>query len=101
MGVGWTGFNQPECVRSSVTPPDSGVLFTDRLATGTDKRPPLSCQGSRLAILVYQGSDPTQPYPTLVIRQSATLSLRLFAMATWTTLFGPSSGSVLCEISFP
>ena len=37
------------------------------------------CQGSRLAILVYQGSDPTQPYPTLVIRQSATLSLRLFA----------------------
>ena len=36
--------------------------------------------GSRLAILVYQGSDPTQPYPTLVIRQSATLSLRLHAM---------------------
>ena len=27
----------------------------------------------RLAILVYQGSDPKQPYPTLVIRQSATL----------------------------
>jgi hypothetical protein len=36
-------------------------------------------RGSRLAILVYQGSDPTQPYPTLVIRQSATLSLRLCA----------------------
>jgi hypothetical protein len=28
---------------------------------------------SRLAILVYQGSDPTEPYPALVIRQSATL----------------------------
>ena len=48
--------------------------------TVTDKRPPLSRQGSRLAILVYQGSDPTQPYPTLVIRQSATLSVRLFAL---------------------
>ena len=35
--------------------------------------PPLSWLGSRLAILVYQGSDPKQPYPTLVIRQSATL----------------------------
>jgi len=35
--------------------------------------PPLSWSGSRLAILVYQGSDPKQPYPTLVIRQSATL----------------------------
>jgi hypothetical protein len=49
------------------------------MATVKDKRPPLSCQGSRLAILVYQGSDPTQPYQTLVIRQSATLSLRLCA----------------------
>ena len=36
--------------------------------------PPLSGSGSRLAILVPQGSDPTPPYPTLVIRQSATLS---------------------------
>src|SRR5438132_1162865 len=35
--------------------------------------PPLSIQGPRLAILKYQGSDPTQPYPTLVVRQSATL----------------------------
>ena len=48
--------------------------------TNSDKEPPLSRQGSRLAILVYQGSDPTQPYPTLVIRQSATLSPRLFAL---------------------
>ena len=45
MGVGWTGFNQAERVLSSVTPPNSGVLFTARLATGTDKGPPLSCQG--------------------------------------------------------
>ena len=35
--------------------------------------PPLSTQGPRLAILKYQGSDPTQPYPTFVVRQSATL----------------------------
>ncbi len=35
--------------------------------------PPLSIQGPRLAILKYQGSDPTQPYPTFVVRQSATL----------------------------
>jgi len=31
--------------------------------------PPLSIQGPRLAILKYQGSDPTQPYPTFVVRQ--------------------------------
>src|SRR6516165_9582147 len=37
----------------------------------SDQVPPLSRQGSRLAILVYQGSDPTQPYPTLVIRDRA------------------------------
>ena len=35
--------------------------------------PPLSTPGPRLAILKYQGSDPTQPYPTFVVRQSATL----------------------------
>jgi hypothetical protein len=29
--------------------------------------------GSHLAILVHQGSDPTPPYQALVIRQSATL----------------------------
>ncbi len=38
-----------------------------------DQGPPLSCLGSRLAIRVHQGSDPTQPYQTSVIRQSATL----------------------------
>ena len=78
VGVGWTGLkNLSAYVPLGAT--DSGVLFTDRPETVKDKRPPLSRQGSRLAILVYQGSDPTQPYPTLVIRQSATLSLRLFA----------------------
>ena len=41
--------------------------FRDRL----DQKPPLSRAGSRLAILVHQGSDPTQPYPTLVIRDRA------------------------------
>ena len=79
MGVGWTGFKN----LSAYVPPhatNSGVMYTVRLTTVMGKRPPLSCQGSRLAILVYQGSDPTQPYQTLVIRQSATLSLRLFAL---------------------
>jgi hypothetical protein len=37
------------------------------------QEPPLPVLGSRIAILIHQGSDPTQPYPTLVIRQSATL----------------------------
>src|SRR5262249_37306022 len=37
----------------------------------SDQGPPLSHQGSRLAILVHQGSDPTQPYPTSVIRDRA------------------------------
>src|SRR6266478_6641291 len=46
--------------------------FTDVVSmTITDKEPPLSRRGSRLAILVHQGSDPTQPYPTLVIRDRA------------------------------
>src|SRR5271165_6422674 len=58
-------------------------------ATIADKRPPLSRYGSRLAILVYQGSDPTQPYPTLVIRDRAPHFLsRLCADGHATTLFG-------------
>src|SRR5271157_299603 len=32
--------------------------------------------GSHLAILVHQGSDPTPPYQALVIRQSATLQAK-------------------------
>jgi eukaryotic-like serine/threonine-protein kinase len=67
IGVGWTGSkNLSTC--TPLTPPNSGVLFTDHLVTPGNNRPPLSRQGrqgSRLAILVYQGSDPTQPYPTL------------------------------------
>lgn len=59
-----------------------------RTLTLPDKRPPLSRRGSRLAILVHQGSDPTQPYPTLVIRDRAPRFRRLCALATLTTLFG-------------
>ena len=46
---------------------------------------------SRLAILVYQGSDPTPPYQALVIGQSAML---FFGFAPWgqSTLFGPRPG---------
>ena len=47
------------------------VIIVERLATALYKKPPLSHRGSRLATLVYQGSDPTQPYPTLVIRDRA------------------------------
>jgi len=36
---------------------------------------PLSWGDHGLAILVYQGSDPTVPYQALVIRESARLSL--------------------------
>jgi hypothetical protein len=57
-------------------------LGLQQLQAITDKRPPLSREGLRLAILVYQGSGPTKPYPTLVIRQSATLAFRLFASDT-------------------
>ncbi len=57
-------------------------MQTIRLATTIRKRPPLSRQGSRRAILVYQGSNPTQPYQTLAIRQSDTRSLRLCAYDT-------------------
>ena len=52
------------------------------------QRPPLPWSGSHFAILIYQGSDPTQPYPTLVIRQSATLP-NGFAPRGRSTLFGP------------
>jgi len=49
----------------------AGGFYRSRLMANSDQEPPLSRQGSRLAILVYQGSDPTQPYPTLVIRDRA------------------------------
>src|SRR5262249_203588 len=52
----------------------SGGLFSCRYGSRRPPRgPPLSTYGPRLAILVDQGSDPTQPYPTWVVRQSATL----------------------------
>ena len=52
-------------------PRRAGGFYRCRLMANSDQEPPLSHQGSRLAILVYQGSDPTQPYPTLVIRDRA------------------------------
>ena len=78
MGVGQTGFKK----LSAYVPPSRRDTVAFCLLIGETvkaKGPPLSLQGSGLAILVYQGSDPTQPYQTYVIRQSATLSLRLFA----------------------
>jgi hypothetical protein len=52
-------------------PRRAGGFYRCRLMADSDQEPPLSRQGSRLAILVHQGSDPTQPYPTLVIRDRA------------------------------
>src|SRR5438045_133697 len=46
-------------------------LMSVHTLTLPDKRPSPSRAGSRLALLVHQGSDHTQPYPTLVIRDRA------------------------------
>jgi hypothetical protein len=48
-----------------------GGFYKCRSMANPYQVPPLSLRRSRLAILVYQGSDPTQPYPTLVIRDRA------------------------------
>src|SRR6516165_5758907 len=83
-------------------PGRAGGFYRCRLLAITNQEPPLSRQGSRLAILVYQGSDPTQPYPTLVIRDRAPRFFpRLCALGSDTTLFGPSSGWSPCEVSLP
>ena len=56
--------------------PLARACFTNVISTAiSDNEPPLSPGGSRLAILVYQGSDPTVPYQALVIRESAMLFL--------------------------
>ena len=65
-GIGREAIFEPMYGRSLCPP--IGRFYSCRLMASADKEPPLSRQGSRLAILVYQGSDPTQPYPTLVIR---------------------------------
>ena len=65
------------------------------LMANSDQEPPLSHRGSHLVILVHQGSDPTQPYPTSVIRDRASRFFpRLFALGSETTLSGPSVGVV-------
>jgi hypothetical protein len=56
--------------------------------------PPLSIQGPRLAILKYQGSDPTQPYPTLVVRQSATLLYGFAPQRHYRRCSAPSVGQL-------
>jgi hypothetical protein len=52
-------------------PRRTGGFYRCRSMAIPDQVPPLSTRGSRLAILVHQGSDPTQPYPTSVIRDRA------------------------------
>ena len=69
--------------------PLTRACFTNVVANDVpDKWPPLSASRSPLAILVYQGSDPTQPYPTLVIRDRAPRFSTAFRLGDVTTLFG-------------
>ena len=70
-GNGRTGF-QKQCTDDPY-PAELAVCSFVHLEAVGRQGPPLSTQGPRLAILKYQGSDPTQPYPTFVVRQSATL----------------------------
>ena len=69
--TGRTGF-QKQCTDDPYPAELAACSFVHMEAVGR-QGPPLSTQGPRLAILKYQGSDPTQPYPTFVVRQSATL----------------------------
>ena len=69
--TGRTGF-QKQCTDDPYPAELAACSFVHMKAIGR-QGPPLSTQGPRLAILKYQGSDPTQPYPTFVVRQSATL----------------------------
>jgi hypothetical protein len=69
--TGRTGF-QKQCTDDPYPAELVACSFVHMEAVGR-QGPPLSTQGPRLAILKYQGSDPTQPYPTFVVRQSATL----------------------------
>jgi hypothetical protein len=69
--VGRKGFHkQYTYVPSAADPAVCSFVYVQAFGR---QGPPLSTQGPRLAILKYQGSDPTQPYPTFVVRQSATL----------------------------
>jgi len=79
----------------------SGGLYRRPQNDRTAQRATSVVAGSHLVILVHQGSDPTQPYPTSVIRQSVTLFPRLCAWVSETTLFGPAPGQSLGRISLP
>ena len=70
-GTGRTGF-QKQCTDGPYPAELAACSFVHMEAVGR-QGPPLSTKGPRLAILKYQGSDHTQPYPTFVVRQSATL----------------------------
>src|SRR5271157_1746699 len=70
-GTGQTGFRK-QCTDDPYADEPAICSFVHMEAVGR-QGPPLSTQGPRLAILKYQGCDPTQPYPTFVVRQSATL----------------------------
>ena len=75
--TGRTGF-QKQCTDDPYPAELAACSFVHMEAVGR-QGPPLSTQGPRPAILKYQGSDPTQPYPTFVVRHIATLldALRL------------------------
>ena len=70
-GTGRTGFHK-QCTDDPYAA-DPAVCSVVHMKAVGRQGPPLSTRGPRLAILKYQGSDPTQPYPTFVVRQSARL----------------------------
>ena len=67
----WSGCVQGTYGRTISLTSHNDVFTCNRSANLLYKKPPLPHRGSRLATLVYQGRDPTQPYPTLVIRDRA------------------------------
>ena len=72
------------------------------LMANSDQEPPLSHQGSHLVILVHQGSDPTQPYPTSVIRDRASRFFHGFSPWGQKRRYpAPQSEWSLCGISLP
>ena len=76
-GIGRTGFFQ-QCTYVPIAA-NLAVCSVIDSVTISHLGPPLSVCGPRLAILKYQGSDPTQPYPTFVVPTERHASLRLCA----------------------
>jgi len=91
-GIGRTGFFQ-QCTYVPIAANLMVCSVIDSVTIG-HLGPPLSVCGPRLAILKYQGSDPTQPYPTFVVPTERHASLRLCASEEITTLFGPFGWTV-------